>query len=67
LVGYRELKRITCRFAGSATLTVRGTESRYYLKQAAQEAVRMTRKIERVVNMIEVKHCEVHHEQPIEP
>ncbi len=54
--GYGELKQLICRFDGSSTMTLRGTVSRYYLKQAAQEAVRMTRQVERVINLIEVEH-----------
>ena len=53
--GYAELKRVRCEFElHGHLLTLRGRVSSYYLKQLAQEVVRMLDGVDQVVNLIEV-------------
>jgi osmotically-inducible protein OsmY len=51
--GYDALNRISCR-CRRGTVTLKGTVSKYYHKQLAQEAVRNLRNVDVIVNEIRV-------------
>ncbi len=53
--GYAELKNVTCAYGEhNRVLTLRGRVSSYYVKQRAQEVVRMVDGVDRIDNLIEV-------------
>ena len=53
--GYAELRNVTCAYEEhNRVLTLRGRVSPYYVKQRAQETVRMVDGVERVDNLVEV-------------
>ena len=52
---YAELKNVTCAYEErNRVLTLRGCVSSYYVKQHAQEAVRMLDGVDRIDNLIKV-------------